>query len=223
MAIDTPHEIPYWIDGLFSNTNQIGRIQSFKKRFGDPWPYLVHLRLGAGHEPKPSTRDTIWINIDWKCSWDFGPEVITLERNIVGLSGIPTESVDYVEADEVFEHIHPDRVKDVLYEINRVLKLGCNVRIVVPDFNAVIDEYNTNMRGKLHEVRQFNAFKAVTYQLLNPLPPESESQYGPGTWHQSLWTEELGRINLESEGFELTDQWSKDWHLYLIGKKTYRL
>lgn len=228
MAIDEEYGIPNWIEGLLSK-EQRDRIQNHlapdRARGGleFKWPEKIHLRYGAGHEPRPSTLDILWINVDWEAKWDFGPSIVSIERDIVGLEGIPTEQIDHIEADEVFEHIHPDRIKDVLFEANRVLKMDHELRIVVPDFDEMVRLYLEECKGNLNDTATFNQFKAITYQLLNPLPPESKSQYGAGTWHQSLWTPEFAQINLESEGFELVSHRCEDWHLYLEAKKNHRL
>jgi SAM-dependent methyltransferase len=51
------------------------------------------------------------------------------------------DSVDAIYSSHTLEHIWPDKLPFVLFEFRRVLKPGCPVRIVVPDFVIALEAY----------------------------------------------------------------------------------
>jgi len=60
------------------------------------------------------------------------------------LTMIEDESVSEIYACHILEHVERDQVLDVLHEWNRVLKVGGVLRVAVPDFEAVVAEYQEN-------------------------------------------------------------------------------
>lgn len=62
--------------------------------------------------------------------------------DVRSLSFVKTESVEEIYASHVLEHFNRLEVLDVLKEWNRVLCIGGVMRLAVPDFEAVVDEYN---------------------------------------------------------------------------------
>jgi len=57
------------------------------------------------------------------------------------LSMIDDASVSEIYACHILEHVERDEVVTVLREWNRVLKIGGILRVAVPDFEAVVAEY----------------------------------------------------------------------------------
>ena len=57
------------------------------------------------------------------------------------LKMIPDGSVSEISACHILEHVKRNEVSDVLREWNRALKPGGEIRIAVPDFEAVVEEY----------------------------------------------------------------------------------
>lgn len=57
------------------------------------------------------------------------------------LKMIPDGSVSEIYACHILEHVKRNEVSDVLREWNRALKPGGEIRIAVPDFEAVVEEY----------------------------------------------------------------------------------
>lgn len=68
------------------------------------------------------------------------------------LSMIESNSIEEIYAAHILEHFHRDKIVDVLKEWNRVLVVGGGViRIAVPDFEAIAQEYllNNNLQQLL--------------------------------------------------------------------------
>lgn len=64
--------------------------------------------------------------------------------SIDNLSMIEDNSVDEIYACHVLEHTGRLKVDEVLKEWNRVLKKGGVLRIAVPNFEAIVEEYKEN-------------------------------------------------------------------------------
>lgn len=64
--------------------------------------------------------------------------------SIDNLNMIDNDSVDEIYACHVLEHVGRWEVNKVLKEWNRVLKIGGILRIAVPNFEAVVEEYLKN-------------------------------------------------------------------------------
>ncbi len=60
------------------------------------------------------------------------------------LSMIEDESVSEIYACHILEHVDRSEVPDVLKEWNRVLKFGGLIRLAVPDFESILQEYTEN-------------------------------------------------------------------------------
>lgn len=56
-------------------------------------------------------------------------------------------TIDEIYICHVLEHFSRREIINVLTEYNRILKLGGTLRIAVPDFDAVIDMYNSDKRN----------------------------------------------------------------------------
>jgi predicted SAM-dependent methyltransferase len=60
------------------------------------------------------------------------------------LTMIEDESVSEIYACHILEHVERNEVVTVLREWNRVLKVGGILRVAVPDFEAIVAEYQVN-------------------------------------------------------------------------------
>jgi len=60
------------------------------------------------------------------------------------LTMIEDASVSEIYACHILEHVERNEVGEVLREWNRVLKVGGVLRVAVPDFEAVVTEYQKN-------------------------------------------------------------------------------
>jgi predicted SAM-dependent methyltransferase len=135
---------------------------------------LIKLNLGCGLDT-PET----WINIDgsWN-AWFAKFPVIKRVLNVLHLlpkkqadipwskdilvhdvrKGLPfsNNSVDVVYSSHLFEHLYHDDAKKLLMECMRVLRPEGVLRIVVPDFRAMIltyiNEYQTNDFNRLEKI-----------------------------------------------------------------------
>ena len=77
-----------------------------------------------------------WVNID-QLPFDKRVKKVSLEKNLP----FPDNAFDVVYSSHVFEHILPHHLPKVLTECNRILRKGGMIRIVVPDFQEMVESY----------------------------------------------------------------------------------
>ncbi len=157
----------------------------------------VRLNLGCGFDLRPG-----WVNVDLH---DFHkPDLVC---DITWLRSVESESVDYVLAQDVLEHIHRVRCHTALMEWNRVLKLGGEIAVRVPDVTALADmlrrpDYAT-AQGQRHLLQ--NMFGTQSYD---------------GDFHFNGFTTLSIRHDFESCGFEILHLGHKDeWLFEVLGRK----
>ena len=71
------------------------------------------------------------------------------------LKPIADGSVSEIYACHILEHVERSEVLDVLHEWNRVLKIGGVIRVAVPNFESVVNEYIEN--------RDLQCFQGLLY------------------------------------------------------------
>ena len=89
------------------------------------------LNIGCGDRPRISEGLDKWINLDHK----EGPNVDVVRDLRRGLP-FNDGTFDYILADNVLEHFASEDVVFLINEIDRVLKLGGQVEIIVPHFQS---------------------------------------------------------------------------------------
>lgn len=99
---------------------------------------VVKLHLGCG-----TKRLEGYVNVDIMSN-----ECVDLVQNIATLDSFADGSVDEIYACHVLEHFKRNEYLLVLKEWSRVLKKGGVLRIAVPDFDSVIQEYNQSKNLK---------------------------------------------------------------------------
>lgn len=97
----------------------------------------VNVNLGCGTHIVPSTPSEKWINIDSYIGADT-PDFLQGDCREIPLE---SKSVDYLLADNVFEHLAMCDVVPALHEVRRVLKKGGRAVIIVPDFKAAAESW----------------------------------------------------------------------------------
>ena len=95
-------------------------------------PLLVHIGCGSISSPE-------FVNVDAQPY----PHVHYVRNDITDLSMFADGSVDLVYMCHVLEHVHRKEMFDVLAEFRRVLKPGGVLRISVPDFDLLVEMYDS--------------------------------------------------------------------------------
>jgi SAM-dependent methyltransferase len=111
----------------------------------------VRVNLGCGSRILPG-----WINIDAYFQPNDTKDYVQGDARELPLE---SNSVDYLLADNVLEHIPQYDLPVVIHEIRRVLKPGGRAILAVPDFRSAVDQW-----CKIDHDKSFNPF---TYQYLS--------------------------------------------------------
>jgi predicted SAM-dependent methyltransferase len=102
---------------------------------------LRYLNVGCGNKFHPD-----WVNIDMV---SYHPGVI--EHNILSGLPFPDDYFEVVYHSQVLEHIPTDKANDFLAECFRVLKPGGIIRIVLPDLENIVKEYQKHLESCLSD------------------------------------------------------------------------
>jgi len=103
----------------------------------------LHIGCGKKYLPGYKHLDVIdYKHVDYVCD----------ARHLVM---IENETVSEIYACHILEHVERNEVPEVLREWNRVMKSGGTIRIAVPDFGAVVEEYLEN--------RDLKCFQGLLY------------------------------------------------------------
>jgi len=97
---------------------------------------MIKLNLGCGPNYLPLNEG--WVNVDirldtdWRIDqhWDFTKPL-----------PLPNESVDFILAWHIFEHIGLTNRSDILKDWHRLLKTGGKLAIAVPDILYIFEQY----------------------------------------------------------------------------------
>lgn len=93
----------------------------------------LKLNLGAGNKPLP--KEDGWVNIDL-CPPEGALEDVRFDyivNDVTVLDDVQDDSVDFILASHLIEHIHPKEVHDVLRLWRRKLKKGGSIQLEQPD------------------------------------------------------------------------------------------
>jgi predicted SAM-dependent methyltransferase len=93
------------------------------------------LNLGSGSN---LIKGKEWINVD---NFAIPPDCKNFVKGDVRDLPFDKNYADYIILDNVLEHLPQSEIPDVLYEIKRVLKVGGQAVIVVPDFTCIAEEW----------------------------------------------------------------------------------
>lgn len=135
---------------------------------------LVH--LGCGEIDKPG-----WVNVDARSF----PHVHVVTQRPDRLSLFPDGSVDLVYLSHVLEHLPRARIGSALSEFFRILRPGGTVRVSVPDFDLLVEMYQSSGRNVM----------AITQPLMG-------GQRSEWDFHYTVFNRPHLQGLLEGAGFE---------------------
>ncbi|MEK7070888.1 MAG: methyltransferase domain-containing protein [Patescibacteria group bacterium] len=164
---------------------------------------LIHLGCGPANDPR-------WINVDLLCL-----SHIHYIQDISKLDNFPDDTADLIYASHALEHIGRRALLGVLSEWRRVLKPGGVLRIAVPDFDYLINIYNSEG----HDIGA----------IAGPLMGGQDYKYN---FHYSVFNENYLSNLFKTAGFKEVRRWNPktapyhsfdDWssHPYPINGHTY--
>lgn len=131
----------------------------------------IKLNLGCGSHIMAGKE---WINVDNYLLYEGDKSKNFVQADIRKLP-FETGSIDYIFCDQVVEHIAYKDVPTVFYEISRVLKKGGKAIIIVPDFQAVVQQWL--------DIQKDSSFDPVTYHYFSEVV--YGNQYHEGEFHKS--------------------------------------
>jgi predicted SAM-dependent methyltransferase len=82
-----------------------------------------------------------WLNTDGQCDGWFHPESVKLDA--AQAFPLPDSAFDYVYSEHVIEHLTYWQGQNMLQESFRIMKPGARMRISCPDFQFLLDLYQT--------------------------------------------------------------------------------
>lgn len=109
----------------------------------------------------------------------------------------PKDHFKYILADMVFEHIHPDKIPNLLYCLFEFLQPEGKLKIIVPNFRSIAHMYVNTCDEQSFDLPKLRLLREITNQLLDPTFESGGSARG----HQSLWTPEIAHFWLKNEGY----------------------
>lgn len=103
------------------------------------------------------------------------------------LLGGSEERFTHIRCIYAVEHLPLERLYECFWNWNRVLEMGGEVKIVVPDFESAVEQYQQD--------KGLSMFRRLCYEITGGAEPGSDT-------HNTLWTIEWLDHFLMSEGFE---------------------
>lgn len=165
-------------------------------KLNTPLPTIIN--FGCGSNPK-----TGMVNIDFqipRCVLDTSREHLDYwlyEGEVTSPHDLPKEYFETIESTMVMEHVHLDKIPNLLYCLFEFLKPGGKLIIVVPNFLSIARMFVDSCDGAPLNLQGMTLFREITYQLLDPTFDSTGSARG----HQSLWTPGIAHHWLNNEGF----------------------
>lgn len=162
------------------------RLSFLRRRFVNPpcpanhdGEVLLHIGCGKVNSPEFTNIDALPY-----------PHVHVVTDNITELPQFADETVDLVYMCHILEHIRMPRLRQVLNEMKRMLKVGGVLRLSVPDFDRLIEVY--------HEAG--GDLDAITKQLMGG----QESDYNT---HYAVFNHRSLSSLLHEAGFRTVRPW----------------
>lgn len=128
---------------------------------------MSNLNVGCGKDIKRGVEE--WKNLD-----KFKLPGVDIVHDINNPLPFPDNTFDFVLASHIIEHLGPDRKIYILRELWRVTKVGCNIEIMVPNWNhrnAYIDPTHLSV-WEIHTVDYFvpghwaNYYSDIRWKIL---------------------------------------------------------
>jgi SAM-dependent methyltransferase len=136
---------------------------------------------------------------------------------------LPFQHFDYIFAEMVFEHIHPDHIPNTMFCLYHALKPKGVIKIIVPNFyyhaKLIVHLEESLELEKISYQDYIDGMRNVNNEMLDPT-------YGHGGYargHQSVWTERLGKKWLQDQGFvviNVEDHGDHNFYLHLTAMKS---
>jgi predicted SAM-dependent methyltransferase len=190
----TEIKLPNWDVSLDTIDSVKGMIKYANQELTYCSSKLVRLNVGCAMDLKKG-----YTNVDIQDLKIDDPNIKFVQSDCGKLSFLRDRSVDLVYANQLLEHIHPLDIKEILYEWRRVLKIGGILRIVFPDFEKVIEDYQKCK--EFNTTKDFMNFMVLNYVVLNTT--QQSDKIRSIFPHKSLQTIKFLTILLESEGFKI--------------------
>lgn len=131
----------------------------------------TYVNVGCGSNIVKSTKDIKWINIDNF----YLPESKDFTKGDILDIPLESNSVDYVMADQVLEHLAMADVTTALYEMRRILKKGGRCVLMVPDFEGAARQWLDQNFNATFDPMKYMWFSEVIYG----------NQMHPGEFHKT--------------------------------------
>ncbi len=164
---------------IFELKSFLGRVFNNKQPKLDEKSNYLHLGCGTTHLENYINADFFGCFKFWKRYRQCPDWMLDFRYPM----NCPSNVWNGVFTEHALEHLYPDQVLKILLELNRTMKEGALIRIVVPDLQQCIDHYqktNSDMKGDS---------ASIVWDLTQ-------------NWmHLSVWNYELMSVFLQEAGF----------------------
>lgn len=186
-------------------------IEQFKNNLLHQSP--VKLNIGAGDDIRPISEG--WINID-----GITKTGIDVVANVENLWMFPNECIDVIEANHILEHIEFRYTIRTLQEWTRILKVGGQLIIRVPDVGKMCQRYMEGSWQIGPDKTERNIIN-VLYGNIEPEHLEYREVFG---FHKAGFDQRLIKTYLEQLNYvnvQVTDSdRGHEFELYSYGEKS---
>lgn len=183
-------KLPVWQRGMAVNfmppigTTEFRRHLETVRQARKPKVTGVKLHLGCGGDVKPG-----WVNVDLTVKH---PEIVNLDITNTDQLAMTFGDVEEIYAQEVVEHLHPDKLVPTLRGWRKLLKPGGKIQTTCPDGDWCLE--NIQKYRKLESI-DGGWFKDAGNRIFG-------SRRYPGDEHQQLMFREKVEDYFRAAGFE---------------------
>ncbi len=172
------------------------------------------LNLGCG---KKFLQD--YVNVDTNIGKLMDKDCWIFEGEIKSPQDLPSNWFEYISAEMVMEHIHPDLIPNLLYCLYNMMSTEGKLEIIVPNFLTLSKTLVINeTKSPSLSFNEFKIIREINNEMLMPYMGEEL-----GMAHQSIWTPKMAKYWLNSEGFDIKsikEFGYNNFHLKIIATKS---
>lgn len=165
------------------------------------------LNLGCGTDIKESNETEHWLNLDIRGEITGVNIVCDLKKDKIP---VEDEFFDYVFAQDILEHFPLDFTDELMQKVKRVIKVGGELEVQVPNFELNYQQYKDGSATRLFESQSdCHRFSQTVF---------GKQDY-EGNFHFQLFDKQRLWEVFNSNGFHIVEEWERGRGLNIRGEK----